>query len=69
MGIKEVTFSPVVSPICLPQIQSLDPALYDGKGATVIGWGSIKKASANSGRDGVLVNRLARATLIIYDNR
>jgi hypothetical protein len=62
LGIKEVSFTPDVRPICLPA-QSLDPTLYDGKGATLIGWGTRKKAGT------VAVNKLARATIIIFDYR
>ncbi len=56
-----MSFTPDVRPICLP-VPSLDPRLYDGKGVTLIGWGTLKEA------DTVTVNILARATLIIFDN-
>jgi hypothetical protein len=57
LGIKQVTFSQFVLPICLPPMPSLNPEKYDDKTASTLG--PIKKDSFGT-------PLLTSASVIIY---
>ena len=57
-----VTFSKAISPICLPNLPTLDSQKYDNYYAELIGWGQ-------SSLHGKIADILKRVSLKIYPNR